>query len=112
MKLQKALYGLLKNDLIFYKTLLKDLLSMGFQPNPYDPCVVNKKIDGSQMTITLHVDDFEVSHKDPRRINEVAGKLKQVYGNIKMKSGKYMITLGCAWIIQKRVNSKYQYKST
>ena len=34
VKLQKALHWLLKNALIFYKKLLKDLLPMGFQPNP------------------------------------------------------------------------------
>ena len=52
VKHQKTLFGLLKSSLIIYKTLLKDLLSMGFRPNPYDPCVVNEIIDGSQMMIT------------------------------------------------------------
>ena len=58
VKLHKTLYGLLKSALIFYKKLLINLLSMGFQPNPYDPCVVNKEIDGLQMTITWHVDNL------------------------------------------------------
>ena len=46
----KALYGLLKSDL-----LLKDLLSNGFKLNMYDPCVVNNLIDGKQMTITWYM---------------------------------------------------------
>ena len=51
---------------------------MGFQPNSYEPCVANKEIDGSQMIITWHVDDYKVLHKNPRRIDEVAEKLKQM----------------------------------
>ena len=46
-----------------FSMLYEDLLSMGFQPNPYDPCVVNEEIDGSQMTITWPVYDLKVSHK-------------------------------------------------
>ena len=40
------------------------------------------------MTITWHVDDLKVSHKNPWRINEVVEKLMQIYGNIKIKRGK------------------------
>ena len=50
IKLQKALYGLLKSALLFYKKLLTDLVAIGFNPNPYDPFVVNKIINGKQMT--------------------------------------------------------------
>ena len=56
--------------LLYFIICIKDLLSMGFQPNPCDPCVVNKKIDGSQMTITWHVDGLKISHKNPKRIDE------------------------------------------
>ena len=47
---------------------------MGFQSYANNPCVVNKEIDRSQMTITWHVDHLKVSHINPRRIDEVAGK--------------------------------------
>ena len=46
------------------------------------------------MTITRHVDDLKISHKNPRRIDEIAGKLKQVYWNKKMKRGKIHDYLG------------------
>lgn len=51
VKLQKALYGLLRSALLFYKRLVKDLESTGFTINSYGPCVVNKEVKGKQMTV-------------------------------------------------------------
>ena len=31
--------------------------------NPYDPCVWNKMIKGTQITICFHVDDCKISHE-------------------------------------------------
>ena len=39
---------------------------MGFMPNLYDHCVVNKIIEGKQCTIGWHVDDIKISHQDPQ----------------------------------------------
>ncbi len=55
--LNKALYGLLKSTLLWYKKLRGELEEMGFTINPYDPCVATKEVNGSQMTVTWHVDD-------------------------------------------------------
>jgi hypothetical protein len=44
----KALYGTLKAALLFWEHLTAKLISWGFEPNPYDRCVANKIIDGSQ----------------------------------------------------------------
>jgi hypothetical protein len=68
VKMQKALYGLLRSALLFYKKLLADLESDGFVLNPYDPCVANKVVDGKQMTVCWHVDDLKVSHPDPAQV--------------------------------------------
>ncbi len=43
----KALYGMLVAALRWYKQFQKDLESIGFEFNPYDPCVANKTIDGN-----------------------------------------------------------------
>ena len=43
----KPLCGLLRSALLFYKKLRADLEKMGFEVNPYDPCVANKVINGS-----------------------------------------------------------------
>ena len=44
VKLNKALYGLLKSALLFYRKLRGDLEGMGFEVNPYDPCIANKDV--------------------------------------------------------------------
>jgi hypothetical protein len=59
VKLSKAIYGLLKSALLFYRNFVKDLKNykMLFTINPYDPCVANAMINGKQMTISWHVND-------------------------------------------------------
>ena len=43
--------GMLRAALLFYKRLRSDLKDMGFEVNPYDPCVANKMVNGKQMTV-------------------------------------------------------------
>jgi hypothetical protein len=52
VQLLKALYGTLQASFLFYKKLKKDLESLGFKINPYDPCVANQIIDGKQQMVT------------------------------------------------------------
>lgn len=63
-KQRKALYGTLKAALLFWELLSSTLQKWGFKVNPYNPCVVNKTIEGSQCTILWHMDDLKISHKD------------------------------------------------
>jgi hypothetical protein len=63
---KKALYGMLQSALLFYKKLIKDLAFIGFETNPYDPCVANRTVNGKQHTVTWHVDDLKSSHIDPK----------------------------------------------
>ena len=60
VQLEKAVYGMMKSALLFYRKLVADLTSIGFEINPYDPCVANKLIDGKQMTICWHVDSSQI----------------------------------------------------
>ena len=46
-----ALYGIMKAALLFYLKFVKNLKSIGFELNPYDPCVANKIVDGVQLTV-------------------------------------------------------------
>ena len=48
LRLQKALYCMMKSALLFYQKLVSELRSMGFIINPYDPCVANKIVNGKQ----------------------------------------------------------------
>ena len=43
---------------------------MNFEVNPYDPCVANKTVNGSQMTMMWHVDDLKVSHKESTEVTK------------------------------------------
>ncbi len=58
VQLKKAVYGMIKSALLFYQKWVTDLTSLGFTINPYNPCVANKIVDGHQLTVCQHVDDF------------------------------------------------------
>ena len=94
----KALYGTLRAALLFYKKLLKDLKSIGFELNPYDACVANKMINGKQFTVVWHDDDLKISHYDARQIDEFINWLREMYeddvGKIKVSRGKVHDYLG------------------
>ena len=80
VRLSKALYGMLRAALLFYKRLRSDMENMGFEINPYDPCVANKIVSGHHMTICWHVDDLKVSHKNEDAVTALALKLVSLYG--------------------------------
>ena len=71
----KALYGMLRAALLFYRKLHRDLEDMGFKVNPYDPCVANRDVRGSQCTVVWYVDDLKVSHKDEAVVTPFAQEL-------------------------------------
>jgi hypothetical protein len=66
-KLTKAIYGLLKSALLFYRKFINDLKSYSspFVIDPYNPCIANATVGNKQMTVTWHVDDLKVSHINP-----------------------------------------------
>jgi hypothetical protein len=66
LEILRALYGMIKSPLLFYRKLVKDLVSIGFVINPYDICVANQIVNGKQQTVAWHVDDLKVSHVDSR----------------------------------------------
>ena len=112
VKLAKALYGLLRSALLFYRKLSKELVEHGFVINPYDPCVATKMIPTSaktaeiaikinnnlpnkdknfvvpshhQHTVTWHVDDVKSSHIDPLENTKFALHLSKLYNKKGMK---------------------------
>ena len=46
VKCQKALYGSIVAILRYYRMFTNNLTDIGFNINPYDPCVTNKMVDG------------------------------------------------------------------
>ena len=76
----KALYGMLIAALLWYKRFRKDLEEVGFEFNPYDPCVANRIVNGKQQTICFHVDDLKSSHVDPKVNDEFYAWCAHMYG--------------------------------
>lgn len=65
VEMLKALNSMLTSSILYYKNFRKDIERIGYIVNPYDPCVANCVIKGSQQTVTWH-DDLKSSHKKPK----------------------------------------------
>ena len=88
-KMNKTLYGLPKISIMLYKNLRGELESIGFLINPCYPYVVNNNINSTHMTITCHVYDLKVSHKDASDITKFGMWLEGIYGkNLTFRMGK------------------------
>ncbi len=65
VKLQKALYKLMRASLLFYRKLWKELEQYGIKVNPYDPCIANMTTGcREQMTVIWHVGNLMNSCTD------------------------------------------------
>ena len=92
----------MKAALLFYLKFVKNLKSIGFVLNPYDPCTANKIVDGAQLTVVWHVDDLKVSHVDAGVVTRMSVWLQNTYerlfddgsGAMELKRGKIHEYLG------------------
>ena len=80
VELVKALYGRIHAALIFWHKFTKQITEWGFTVNPYDWCVANKMVCGSQLTITWHVDDLKISHVDREVLEDLLKQLDGAFG--------------------------------
>ncbi len=70
----------MKSALLFYRKLVAELRDMGFEINPYNPCVANQTVNGTQMTVRWHdVDDLMISHTSQDDIMTFMEKIKDIY---------------------------------
>ena len=76
----QALYGMLIAALLWYKQFRGDLETIGFEFNPYDPCVCNRRVNGKQQTVRFHVDDLMSSHMEPKVNDQFLEWLNRKYG--------------------------------
>jgi hypothetical protein len=79
---QNALYGTMVASLLYYRKFVKSLIDVGFIINHYDPCMANKIIEGKQMTICFHVDDFKLSHRKKKFMDTMIEYLREEYESI------------------------------
>ena len=87
MQLKKALYGCVKSALLWYRLFHDTLRDLGFVLNPYDPCVANANIKGSQCTIVWYVDDNKISHKDPTVVTDLVQCIEAKFGHMAKTQG-------------------------
>ena len=78
---KKAIYGTMNAALLAYKKLAKLFKRWDMIMNPYDPCVWNKEINGSQFTVVFHIDDLLMSHKSPLVVTDFISELTKEYGS-------------------------------
>jgi hypothetical protein len=67
---------------------------MGFTLNPYDQCVANCNINGSQCTICWYVDDTKISHKDPNVVSLIISTLESHFDKMTVTRGDTHTFLG------------------
>ena len=80
---KKALYGTVDAAKLFFDNLSSFLMDkLQFKRNPYDSCVMNRMINGSQCTIMFHVDDIKISHAESQVVTNIITELSDKYGDI------------------------------
>ena len=92
-----AVYGTMVAALLYYKKFVTSLVKKGFKLNPFDGCVVNKTVDGKQITICFHIYDCKISHVSTKVVDKAIKWLQTEYesifedglGAMKFHRGKY-----------------------
>jgi len=82
-------------SLLYYRKFVKSLTDIGFELNPYNPCIANKMIEGSQATVCFHMDDCKLSHLKSWVNDKIIKYLCQKYESIfEDGSGKMKVSRG------------------
>ena len=88
---------MLISAMLWYNKFRSNLENIGFEFNPYNPCVANRIISEKQHTIRFHVDNLLSSHVDSIVNNKFHAWLEKTYGKhgkVKTKRGKIHDFLG------------------
>ena len=87
----RAISRMLVAALLFYNKFCGDLENIGFEFNPYDPCVANRIKVGNQNTVILHIENIMSSHVNPKVDDRSKEFMNHDYGNngeVKANRGK------------------------
>ena len=94
VELDRALYGCVESARLWYDELSTTLIKDGYIFNDCDPCIFNKTVGGTQITIIVYVDDLMILSKNPRLIKAIIDTLEDKYDKLKVSSGKVHNYLG------------------
>ena len=91
-RLKKSAYGLIDAPFLWFQTLNEELVKLGFEPSPFDPCLyVLRKSDGTPRgVIGVHVDDG-LCGGDAEFMNRLA-KLQEKYPFGSQKISDFVFT--------------------
>jgi hypothetical protein len=106
VRLNKALYGCIESAKLWYNTISKFLISLGYSENPLDNCVFNKTVNGVQTTILLYVDDLKIMSVDNEEIHRVVQCLQREYKTVTVRTGNVHNYLGMTFDYSKRRSVK------
>jgi hypothetical protein len=73
---------------ISYNLLTNTLRGMGFELNPYVPCMANCMIEGKQCTIAWYVDDTKILHVNPDVVSMIIDEMEDVFDKMTVTRGK------------------------
>ena len=95
LRLKKALYGCCQSSKLWFDLFSKTLVDkLGFTLNPYDNCVANKMVDGSQLTVAWYVDDLKISHVDNDVVEATIKKIESHFDQMTVTRGKEHVYVG------------------
>ena len=87
MKIERALYGLIESAKLWYEEFTGFLKSLGFLPNPFDPCVLNLDYKDETYTLVLYLDDCFVDCYNQKQLNYVKQIITEKYGGCMCTNG-------------------------
>jgi hypothetical protein len=79
--MMKAIYGMMQSSWLYYKKFRKDIESIGFEVNPYDPFIANRIVNGKQHTVSWHANDLKSSHVNNKVNNQFLQWLEKTYAS-------------------------------
>ena len=94
VKLQKALYGLLRVVYLFCRKLIMDLGKYGFILILLYSCVMSNIIESCQATVTWHVNGLKVSHKYLLRLLSLINIYIRFMGKRTVQQGLIQVYMG------------------
>ena len=102
VRLDKALYGCVESAVLWYENLSSTLAELGHIKNEYEACVYNRKSNGVQCTVVVHVDDLIITCVDMGMIDSLCDGLESKYGEITRKDGPVLNYLGMVFNLSQR----------
>jgi hypothetical protein len=89
-----------KLALLWYELFVITLKDMDFVLSPYNFCVENKTIEGTQCTIVWYIDNNKISHVNPHVVSPVICRIEEQLGSMTATRGKQYAFLGMNFLFK------------